>query len=647
MVARTSPAIGMDTWSAAAALLLCLLAPLPAWAQLGALISPGRLSKAHTKLEGITECQQCHERGRQVSAERCLSCHKPVAERIARKVGVHRNVMSDCVQCHVEHAGVDAELRPFDQARFRHDTETAFKLDGKHARLAQECSTCHKGRSFLEAKTACAACHSDVHKGQLGTSCERCHSTSVSFTAATQAFDHTKTRFPLTGAHRTEDCAACHKQGNYKIAAFSTCASCHKSPHPSQTVSGACASCHATTTWATKRFDHSATKFPLVGKHLAATCTSCHKVSATREKPASGTCATCHADPHKAEFKQDCAACHDERGFTPGKFDHTTTRFQLVDGHAKAACTSCHKGQLRNGPAARMVADFRGAVTACVSCHADPHRSELGQSCETCHSARTFRLPTYHHKNPSDLFSGQHTTVACERCHAPGALKGPAAARTTLGAARFAATPTTCASCHRDVHFGQVGANCERCHSVAAVKFAADRFDHGSASFALTGGHVPLACEKCHASETAVFPSGSGSAIRLKGVSTECVSCHKDVHLGQVAQTCDSCHDTRAFTVRNYTHKNPPKGFFVGPHVKAECASCHKSATATFPAGKGTAMAFKIGTDCVRCHEDVHRGSLGRNCASCHKLTPLASAHRSGLPEWTMAVPTKHPRLAL
>jgi hypothetical protein len=619
----------------------------PASAQLGSLVSPGPLSKAHADLEGLSKCQQCHERGRQVSAPRCLTCHKPVAERIARKVGVHRNVTTDCVQCHVEHAGVDAELRPFDQAGFKHNTETAFRLDGKHAAGAGKCSACHKGRSFLEARTACAACHSDVHKGQLGTSCERCHSTAVAFTSATQSFDHTKTRFPLTGAHRPAECASCHKAGTYKVAAFGTCSSCHTSPHAPQTVRGTCTTCHTTATWATKRFDHSITKFPLLGKHVAASCASCHKVSATRATPAAGTCATCHADPHKGEFKQDCAACHSESGFTGGTFDHAKTTFPLVDGHAKAACAGCHRGLVKTGPTARLAIDFRGAATACVSCHADPHRSELSQACESCHSARTFRVPTYEHKSASALFTGQHAPLACEKCHAPAAMTGPAAARVALGGARFVATPTACASCHRDVHLGQVGTDCERCHTVAAVKFAPDRFSHDRASFTLTGAHAPLACEKCHTTETGSFVAGAGTAVKLTGVPSECVSCHKDVHLGQVARACQTCHDTVAFAVKAYTHKTPPRGFFVGPHVKAECVACHKTTTGPFPAGRGTAMAFKVGTECVRCHQDVHRGSLGPNCGSCHKLTPLADGHRPGLPDWPLVVPSTHPRVAL
>ena len=124
-----------------------LLMPRVAAAQLGSLLSPGQLTKAHADLEGVTKCTQCHERGRRVSAERCLSCHKPVAQRIAAKVGIHRNVTDDCVSCHVEHHGADGELRPFDRTKFDHTADTRFPLDGKHAALATKCESCHRTRS--------------------------------------------------------------------------------------------------------------------------------------------------------------------------------------------------------------------------------------------------------------------------------------------------------------------------------------------------------------------------------------------------------------------------------------------------------------------------------------------------------------------
>ena len=56
---------------------------------------------------------------------------------------------------------------------------------------------------------------------------------------------------------------------------------------------------------------------------------------------------------------------------------------------------------------------------------------------------------------------------------------------------------TSCATCHKDVHLGQVGTACENCHTVE-TKFAAINFPHTKASFQLTGKHAPLSCEACH-----------------------------------------------------------------------------------------------------------------------------------------------------
>jgi hypothetical protein len=47
--------------------------------------------------------------------------------------------------------------------------------------------------------------------------------------------------------------------------------------------------------------------------------------------------------------------------------------------------------------------------------------------------------------------------------------------------------------------------------------------------------------------------------------------------------------------------------------------------TAVFPSGRGTAVQFKVGTRCVSCHVDVHRGALGDDCGRCHRPAPLAA----------------------
>lgn len=613
-----------------AGLLFLVIPAGAAEAQLGALLSPGRLAKAHAELEGVTNCLQCHAAGRQVAADKCLSCHKPVADRIARKVGVHRNVTTDCVTCHVEHAGADAELRPFDISRFDHRVEAGYALDGLHAPLAQQCASCHKTRSFLSVSTSCASCHADTHKGSLGANCATCHSTAVRFTQATSGFNHTQTAYPLTGAHAAVACASCHVNKVYKGVAFASCANCHQNPHQPR-LPGECSSCHTTGAWRTTKVDHARTAFPLLGKHVEVACAQCHVRPALTVKPRSDTCASCHADPHKGVFKQDCNACHTEASFKKGTFDHATTRFPLVDKHAGLACENCHavtgtvpvtivktSGSRSAVPA---VADFRGLRTNCDSCHTDVHRAELGTACETCHTARSFEVTPFTHAKPRPFFAGQHATVKCQACHIETMKPVRVSARELAPRLGFVSTATACASCHADVHLGQVRQTCESCHAIETADFGVVGFSHASTAFPLKGKHAaPLACESCHKVETRAFPTGTGTARRLTGIGTACATCHQDPHAGQLKDACQDCHTEDSFHITQYTHRNQRRlrDFFAGRHVTPPCASCHKPTTARAATGIPV-VGYAIPTTCTTCHTDIHRGSLGPSCETCHR----------------------------
>lgn len=593
-----------------------------AHAQLGTLLSPGRLSRAHAKLEGLSQCQQCHERGQRVAAAKCLGCHAPIAERIRQKRGVHKDVRDECIACHAEHAGVDGELRPFDTKDFDHAGVTGFPLDGRHANLAKGCAACHTSRSFLAVRAQCASCHRDVHAPSLGANCETCHSTRAAFREAATGFDHSRAAFPLQGAHRSVACAQCHTNGRFKGVAFSTCASCHTDPHRAR-FGATCTTCHGTDTWRTKQVDHSRTAFALVGQHQKTECAACHRQPAMRVRPRADTCAACHADPHRGSFAQDCRSCHNEQGFGKAPFDHQQTRFSLTGAHTPLPCASCHARTPAQGPprATRpVVSDFRGLSSTCVSCHADVHAGQLGTTCETCHTTTTFRVGTFAHTSDPAFFAGQHATLACAACHVPAA---PRATRTdapvTLNV-RFRDLPRSCASCHEDVHLGQVKASCESCHSVAEAKFRTPGFSHTRTAFALTGKHEPLACAACHKRETGDFPNGHGTAVRLTGLGRECRSCHQDVHLGQLRAACETCHSTSTFAIDRYRHADRAlSSLFVGRHATAACRDCHAPATTTFPAGRGTAVRFTVGRTCVSCHVDTHRGALGPDCAACHR----------------------------
>jgi hypothetical protein len=79
--------------------------------------------------------------------------------------------------------------------------------------------------------------------------------------------------FPLTGAHSTVSCNACHIDARY-AGTPNTCEACHAVVRPVDHYTGDCAACHTTSSWLEINFDHS-----LAGSN---DCISCH----TNDKPA-------------------------------------------------------------------------------------------------------------------------------------------------------------------------------------------------------------------------------------------------------------------------------------------------------------------------------------------------------------------------
>ncbi|MEQ1907981.1 MAG: cytochrome c3 family protein, partial [Vicinamibacterales bacterium] len=448
--------------------------------QLGALLSPGPLARAHRTLEGA-KCAQCHEAGRKVSATRCLTCHKPVADRVSAHKGVHRQA-TECVSCHKEHAGLDGDLRHLDVRAFNHTTDTSFPLDGLHAKVGASCTACHKGRSFLEAKSTCDSCHADVHKGALGASCTKCHSTTVAFKSARAQFDHSTARFQLTGAHQRVACEQCHKGAVYKGVAFASCTSCHKEPHDNR-FGPTCTSCHTTERWSTQTIQHAKTAFPLTGAHVKVACAKCHTGRTMTEPLRSDRCAACHVNVHRDSIKEDCATCHSDTTFKDATFDHNKrTAFALEGKHEGLSCVKCHSN-VSSGevPLARRTADYSGAHTECVSCHADkdPHKGAFGRACDSCHKPATFAVKDFRHPREPAFFGGQHQPLDCVKCHLPDQAARPKATTPLIA----------CVSCHADTHLGQLGSSCDQCHTVDGVKFKALAFSHDRARLTLTGKH--------------------------------------------------------------------------------------------------------------------------------------------------------------
>jgi hypothetical protein len=516
----------------AVAALLMAGPAVTAHAQLGAferLVNPGPVSNAHAEFE--KDCKSCHAKFERDSQQQlCLDCHKEIGANIASGTGFHgrsREVKaakggSACASCHTEHRGRDADIVGLDRARFDHGL-TDFPLHASHATVA--CDACHAaGQGFHEAETECFSCHAedDKHHGNLGRSCSDCHAETM-WTEA--RFDHeAKTGYALTGAHARVDCAGCHA-GEHYAATSGNCVACHKADDKHKGTNGTeCASCHVASDWARIRFDHFAVAmFALTGGHAGLECTDCHAgnkfehdapsecngchrkddvhkgvngpkceschratkwldVSFDHERDGHfalrgaharlecndchvqpvaaarlGTeCSDCHGkeDPHSGKLGAACSSCHNETSFVRDvRFDHDLTAFPLLGRHAAVACDGCHESK-----------EFVGAPERCESCHAkqDAHAGRLGSDCGLCHNANGWKLWVFDHGKTGFALEGAHANADCLACH-----------RRPLDAS--ASLPKDCGGCHRadDVHRGEFGQNCERCHTTES--FAAPR----------------------------------------------------------------------------------------------------------------------------------------------------------------------------
>jgi hypothetical protein len=277
----------------------------------------------------------------------CAACHK------GQTPYQYANTPAECGNCHYasylattspNHAQAGFSRRCEDchrataaswhEATFSHPA--SFPLAGGHAGLA--CARCHTGGSIHALSTACYSCHQAQYQsatdpnhvaGRFPTTCESCHTIAAWRPAK---FDHNQTRFPLTGAHQTVDCARCHVGGRY-TGTPTDCYSCHQSdyagttnpPHQASGFPTQCQSCHNTSAWQPASFDHDGPYFPIYsGTHRGrwSSCGDCHVNPANY---AVFECILCHAHSNKA----DVDSHHREvRGYV----------------YSSSACYQCHRG---------------------------------------------------------------------------------------------------------------------------------------------------------------------------------------------------------------------------------------------------------------------------------------------------------------
>ena len=250
-----------------------------------------------------TECKECHKNAMYKEASKeCIGCHKKDDKHLG-------NLGEKCAECHAERDWKSVE------GRFNHD-RTKFKLRNGHADSKIKCNACHKDfRSYRNTAVDCISCHKkdDKHQDQLGSKCEQCHGDG---SWKTTQFDHSRSRFALTGRHITAPCKDCHETHRYKDAP-KDCFSCHKNKDKHKEKFGMrCENCHNTRAWSVWEFDHDRrSTYRLDGAHRKVACESCHKQPAPKGKNAAlvgASCIACHTneDAHDGQFGNRCEQCH-------------------------------------------------------------------------------------------------------------------------------------------------------------------------------------------------------------------------------------------------------------------------------------------------------------------------------------------------
>lgn len=282
-------------------------------------------------------------------------------------------------------------------------------------------------------------------------------------------------------------------------------------------------------------------------------------------------------------------------------------------GSPQLRCLDCHQ------EIAHRLAEKRGY-------HAAQMKATGSNDCARCHSEhnglkhRLVRWPApkekFDHAQAGWKLEGKHAPLKCAECHTAKYIDPRDRAvlkRHDLNTA-FAGLDPSCASCHRDVHAGQLSSRCTECHSQDTWKNP-PLFSHERARYPLTGLHAKVDCAKCHRPVAAA----AGGAIQYKGLAlfNFCASCHKDPHGNAFDGDCSHCHVTggwkQILPANGFDHSKTDYPL-VGKHAALACKDCHK--TENFK----THVAF---ARCLDCHQDQHGSQFahredGGDCKACH-----------------------------
>ena len=557
------------------------------------------------------DCTRCHVKPVFTDVgKNCQDCHTDVHQ---RRMG------TNCAQCHT----VQGWNVAVQQVK---DHQNRFPLLGAHA--AAQCEDCHKGAAvgqFQGLSTACISCHrADFQKttnpnhvtGQFPQNCQMCH-TFDSWMGAT--FNHAgpPANFPLTGAHATIACTACHINNNYNLTTSpNACGTsgCHlttwqQTTNPNHSAAPTvfpianCSTCHNTTTWTTATFDHSTTGFPLTNSHQLApagkvtACTDCHinnNYNLTTSPNACGT-SGCHlttwqqtTNPNHSAAPTvfpiaNCSTCHNTTTWTTATFDHSTTGFPLTNSHQLApagkvtACTDCHINNNYNLTTPPNACGTSGCHLTTWQQTNNPVHSSAGApfaaaNCANCHNTIAWTTAAFDHSTTGWPLTGSHQLSpagkvnACTDCHVNNNYNFTSANTDCYGChqAAWNSTPTFGGNVPNHITAGFPTSLCSTCHDT--VLWTDGKFDHSTTGFPLQGPHM--------------LPPRTTVTGAIGAMVNACTDCHSggNYTAGYPTTDCYGCHQSYYTNAQTY-------GASVPNHVAAlyptTCVTCHTTYVTT------------------------------------------------------------------
>lgn len=299
---------------------------------------------------------------------------------------------------------------------------------------------------------------------------------------------------------------------------------------------------------------------------------------------------------------------------------------ELAQVHAHlegvANCTKCHTlgEKVENSKCLDCHERIDGLINAGRGLHANP--TVRTQDCFACHSdhhGRKFDMVRFNEKEFDHMLTGYeltgaHATVDCRACHQPDFIDDDELSRRSE---TFLGLSTECVACHQDYHRGSLGNTCVDCHNTEAFR-PASGFDHDDAQFPLTGAHNDVDCAECHS----MIADATGEYQQFSGLEfNSCAGCHDDVHEGRLGADCAGCHQETGFNaLRPGVRFDHGRTDFPleGSHNRIDCRSCHDVQVEVSSVFADFNHIDVV--NCNNCHEDVHDGRFGFDCASCHNV---------------------------